>query len=229
MGGTTSDGLPEVGDEGEAGTPGVPVPGTPGPAPRPMGRATARRTVPAEAARRRTLAAPERVLLLDAWMRSRLAASEFAALVGLSAATLYQWKKRFEARGPAGLEDGPRGRRGGSRLPEPVRRAIVMLKRAHPDWGQDRIHDVLLRSQGYGASPGAVARVLEEEGYVVEEAPTTPHEAPVRRFERARPNELWQTDLFTFILKRENRRVHLVNFMDSCEATGYVESRRPAP
>ncbi|MBL8606056.1 MAG: DDE-type integrase/transposase/recombinase, partial [Myxococcales bacterium] len=149
-----------------------------------------------------------------AWMRSRLPASEFATLVGLSAATLYQWKKRFEARGPAGLEDGPRGRKGGSRLAEPIRRAIVMLKRAHPDWGQDRIHDVLLRSEGYGASPGAVALVLEEEGYVVEEAPTVPHEAPVRRFERARPNELWQTDLFTFLLKRENRRVHLVAFMD---------------
>jgi transposase len=167
--------------------------------------------------------------LLDAWMRSRLPASEFATLVGLSAATLYQWKKRFEARGPAGLEDGPRGRKGGSRLAEPIRRAIVMLKRAHPDWGQDRIHDVLLRSEGYGASPGAVALVLEEEGYVVEEAPTVPHEAPVRRFERARPNELWQTDLFTFLLKRENRRVHLVAFMDSCGATGYVESSAPAP
>ena len=177
-------------------------------------RPTGRRTVPAGAMSRRALTAPERVLLLDAWMRSRLPASEFATLVGLSAATLYEWKKRFEARGPAGLEDGPRGRKGGSRLAEPIRRAIVMLKRAHPDWGQDRIHDVLLRSEGYGASPGAVALVLEEEGYVVEEAPTVPHEAPVRRFERARPNELWQTDLFTFLLKRENRRVHLVAFMD---------------
>ena len=177
-------------------------------------RPTGRRTVPAGAVGRRALTAPERVLLLDAWMRSRLPASEFATLVGLSAATLYQWKKRFEARGPAGLEDGPRGRKAGSRLAEPIRRAIVMLKRAHPDWGQDRIHDVLLRSEGYGASPGAVALVLEEEGYVVEEAPTVPHEAPVRRFERARPNELWQTDLFTFLLKRENRRVHLVAFMD---------------
>ena len=82
-------------------------------------RPTGRRTVPAAAAGRRALTAPERALLLDAWMRSRLPASEFASLVGLSAATLYQWKKRFEARGPAGLEDGPRGRRGGSRLAEP--------------------------------------------------------------------------------------------------------------
>jgi hypothetical protein len=45
----------------------------------------------------------------------------------------------------------------------------------------------------------------------------------VRRFERARPNQLWQTDLFTFVLKRQNRRVYLVAFMDdhSRFITGY--------
>jgi len=36
----------------------------------------------------------------------------------------------------------------------------------------------------------------------------------VRFFERAKPNQLWQTDLFTFILKRQDRRVYLVAFMD---------------
>jgi hypothetical protein len=36
----------------------------------------------------------------------------------------------------------------------------------------------------------------------------------VHSFERAKPNQLWQTDLFTFILKRQNRRVYLVAFMD---------------
>jgi hypothetical protein len=36
----------------------------------------------------------------------------------------------------------------------------------------------------------------------------------VRSFERDSANQLWQTDLFTFILKRQNRRVYLVAFMD---------------
>jgi hypothetical protein len=45
----------------------------------------------------------------------------------------------------------------------------------------------------------------------------------VRSFERAAPNQLWQTDLFTFVLKRQNRRVYLVAFMDdhSRFLTGY--------
>ena len=43
---------------------------------------------------------------------------------------------------------------------------------------------------------------------------THPHPDHVRRFERAQPNQLWQTDLFTFVLKRQNRRVYLVAFLD---------------
>ena len=45
-------------------------------------------------------------------------------------------------------------------------------------------------------------------------AHTHPHPDHKRSFERAKANQLWQTDLFTFILKRQNRRVYLVAFID---------------
>ena len=89
-----------------------------------------------------------------------------------------------------------------------------MLKSSHPEWGCERISDMLRRGPALPASPSAVARVLKEEGYTTVERPTRPHAPKVRRFERARPNALWQTDLFTFVLKRQNRRVYLVAFMD---------------
>jgi transposase len=76
----------------------------------------------------------------------------------MSTHTLYAWKQRFEAEGPAGLCDRGRGRESGSRLPEATRRAILMLKQSHPEWGQDRLHDVLMRSQGFQASPNAIGR-----------------------------------------------------------------------
>jgi transposase InsO family protein len=88
------------------------------------------------------------------------------------------------------------------------------MKEAHPDWGSDRIHDMLLRGEGFGASAGAILRVLQEAGYESTAVPTAPHPDKERSFERARPNQLWQTDLFTFLLKRENRRLHLVVFLD---------------
>jgi transposase InsO family protein len=73
---------------------------------------------------------------------------------------------------------------------------------------------MLVRGPALPASPAAVARVLKEAGYELEEVPTRPHPDKVRRFERAQANQLWQTDLFTFLLKRQNRRVYLVAFMD---------------
>ncbi len=165
----------------------------------------------------------QRVLLLDTWQRSGLPAGDFAALVGVSKCTLFSWKKRFEELGPAGLLDQHRGGPKGSRLPELTKRTILMLKQSHPEWGCQRISDMLFRGPALPASPAAVARVLHEAGYQMDEVPTQPHPDKVRSFERARPNQLWQTDLFTFVLKRQNRRVYLVGFLDdqSRFLTGY--------
>jgi transposase len=154
------------------------------------------------------------LLLLDTWQRSGLPAGDFAALVGLSKFTLYAWKKKFEQEGPAGLMDKPKGGPAGSRLPELTKRTILRLKQANPDWGCQKISDMLLRGPALPASASAVARVLHEAGYALEEVPTRAHPQRETRFERATPNQLWQTDLFTFVLKRQNRRVYLVAFTD---------------
>src|SRR5437870_11177703 len=110
--------------------------------------------------------------------------------------------------------DQPRGGPKGSRVPELTRRTILMLKETNPSWGCQRISDMLVRGPALPASPAAVARVLHEAGYEVEESATRPHEPPVRHLERARANQLWQTDLLTVILKPPNRRVYLGAFMD---------------
>jgi transposase InsO family protein len=160
----------------------------------------------------RALTPVERLNLLDIWQRSGLVAPEFAGLVGLNKHTLYGWKKKFKEEGPAGLEDKPRA--GGSKLSDLTRRTILMIKKEHPEYGCERISFLLLRGPALAASPGTVAKVLQDAGYVLSEEPTHKHREFVRRFERARPNQLWQTDLFTFLLKRQNVRVYLVGFMD---------------
>ena len=173
--------------------------------------------------RRQLLSPQQKLLLLDTWQRSGLPARDFGALVNISRQTLYAWKRRFEEHGPAGLVDQPKGVKLGSKLPELTKRTILMLKQAHPEWGCERISDMLLRGPALPASANAVARVLREAGYELVEQPTKPHPDHVRSFERAKPNQLWQTDLFTFVLKRQNRRVYLVAFMDdhSRFLTGY--------
>jgi transposase InsO family protein len=187
---------------------------TPGSLPRLGQPRRGRRLVPNDAPPKAAATPQQRLLLLDIWQRSGLPAGDFAGLVGISKHTLYAWKKRFDQQGPAGLMDHPRGAPPGSRLPELTQRTIVMLKQAHPDWGCQKISDMLLRGPALPASAGAVARVLHEAGYELEEVATRPHPDKVRHFERAAPNQLWQTDLFTFVLKRQNRRVYMVAFMD---------------
>lgn len=179
------------------------------------GRRRGSRTVRAEEASTRVHLRPaQRLLILDTWVRSKLPAREFADLFGLSQHTLYAWKKRFDEEGPAGLEDAQRGRPRGSRVSEAAKRAILLMKAQHPSWGQDRLHAMLMRTDGLSTSPGAIQRVLLENGYTVESEPTKPHEPKATRFESKTANVLWQTDLFTFTLKRENRRVWMVAYMD---------------
>lgn len=91
-----------------------------------------RRLVKKEPLDAERLSPEQRLLLLDTWRRSGLPARDFAALVGVSRHTLYSWKKKFDAEGPAGLVDKPRGGPTGSRLPELTRRAILMVGAAHP-------------------------------------------------------------------------------------------------
>jgi transposase InsO family protein len=145
----------------------------------------------------------------------------FAATVGVAPQTLSGWKKRYEADGPRGLEPRvlgrPKGTRTRSRLPEAVKAAVEETKRRFPIFGLKRIGDFLRRFRGIAVSPGSVKRVLEEA------EPPIPVEAPrrkprrhklVRRFERSRPGELWQTDITSFLLRRHHRRVYLTVFLD---------------
>ena len=164
---------------------------------------------------RKSYTAIQRMMILDMAMKSGFPIKEFADLVGVSAHVLYGWKKRYDEEGVDGLADKPRGRQDkGSRLPEVVKKAILMIREAHPEYGCERISDMLGRGPGLGASPGAVLRVIREAGLEVATPEVPRHEDQVRRFERARPNQLWQTDVFTFTLKRENRRLYMVAFLD---------------
>jgi transposase InsO family protein len=187
------------------------------------GKSKGRRLVKPAESPQPAMTPEQRLLILDTWQRSGLPAGDFAGLVGLSKHTLYAWKKKFDELGPGGLMDQTRGGPKGSRVHELTKRTILMLKQANPEWGCQRISDMLLRGPALPASAAAVARVLHEAGYQTEEVTTHPHPDKQRQFERATPNELWQTDLFTFVLKRQNRRVYMVAFMDdnSRFITGY--------
>jgi hypothetical protein len=105
----------------------------------------------------------QRLLLLDTWQRSGLPASDFAALVGLSKHTLYAWKRCFDQEGPGGLLDKPKGGRPGSHLPDLTKRTILLLKQSHPDWGCQKISDLLLGGPAPGTGAADAARLVPDQ------------------------------------------------------------------
>ena len=163
---------------------------------------------------RHRLTAVQKMLALDVWKRSGLTAGDFAPLLGVSRHSLYVWKRDFKRHGPEGLSKKRRPRSDKKKVSEVTKRAILLLKDMNPDHGCLRISQQLKREDGLGASEAQVRRVLLEFGYELVEQETKPRNQKPLRFERARANQLWQTDLFTFKLQRQNRRVYLVAYLD---------------
>lgn len=154
---------------------------------------------------------------VEAFARSGRTRVEFAALWGVSTTTLSTWLKRYEAEGPKGLETRRHAGPGRPRtIPDGVRDEIAATKRRFPHFGARRLRDWLRRFRGVRVSPGTVHKTLVERDLA--EAPARPKarrtKKPPRRFERARPMELWQSDITSYMLTRHRVRVYLVVFLD---------------
>ena len=132
--------------------------------------------------------------------------------LGVGKDTLYKWIHRYQQYGEAGLEPA-RSRKGALPVAEPVKEKIVELKRARPFYGARRIADVLKRFFLLPVSLGKVRQSLREEG--LWNGPVngrSKNPAKPRFFERARPNQMWQSDIMSFRLG--GKAAYLIGFMD---------------
>src|SRR5512136_554293 len=133
--------------------------------------------------------------------------------VGCSQDVIRRWTKAYQERGEAGLRNGvvPSGSR--RKLPGPVRKKILEIKKREPFFGVQRISHLLKRVFFLSASPETVRRTLQEESLIVPSRKK--HSRNITRprfFERSTPNQLWQGDIFTFRLG--GRYAYLVGMVD---------------
>jgi transposase InsO family protein len=132
--------------------------------------------------------------------------------MGVSKNSVGNWVKAYRLGGEAGLRPGVPGPRK-SRLPEPITDKIIELKQQNPTFGIKRISQVLRRVFFLPASPETVRQRLHEAELM--SASTPPKKRNMVRprfFERATPNQMWQTDIFTFRLG--GRYAYVIAFMD---------------
>jgi transposase InsO family protein len=118
---------------------------------------------------------------------------------GVCTDTVWRWVRNFRRMGEAGLVNRYCGQ--GRPLPAPVKRKIVELKKSNPLFGIKRISQVLKRVFFLTASPETVRKTLHASSLIV--PPKKKRQRNIVRprfFERSTPNQLWQTDIFTFRL-----------------------------
>jgi len=132
--------------------------------------------------------------------------------VGISRSCLGLWLEAYRSNGEAGLQPRLPGRRA-AKLPAPITDKIIELKQQNPTFGIKRISQVLRRCFFLPASPETVRQRLHDAELMTERPPRKQRNmVRPRFFERATPNQMWQTDIFTFRLG--GRYAYLIAFMD---------------
>lgn len=132
--------------------------------------------------------------------------------LGMSKNMVSIWLRQYRLEGEAGLQPRTSGPRK-ARLPAPITDKIIELKQQNPTFGIKRISQLLRRMFFLPASPETVRRHLHEAELMPESSPPKKRNLTRPRFfERATPNQMWQTDIFTFRLG--GRYAYVIAFMD---------------
>jgi len=142
---------------------------------------------------------------------------EVAGLYGVSSSTVLGWARKYAKGGLAALENAPRGGVVGAISPkiEAAGELVSEIKAAVPEAGVGRVQGELERHGFLSMARETVRRLLRGQGHgpILGRSRRRNKPAKVRSFERALPNELWQTDIMTFMIKGQYR-VYLIGFMD---------------
>jgi transposase InsO family protein/transposase-like protein len=129
----------------------------------------------------------------------------------VSAGTIRSWVRAYRSTGKAGLDHPFTNKK--PTLPTPVKQKIVAIKEANPFFGIKRISQVLRRVFFLQASPETVRKTLHARSLI--SPPSKKRVKNVTRprfFERSTPNQMWQTDIFTFRLG--GHYAYLIGYID---------------
>ena len=137
--------------------------------------------------------------------------SELCRRFGISRQTGYKWLRRAVKNGE-GLSD--RSRRPLSspkRTSADIEVAILSVRDAHPAWGARKIQCCLERDGIDAPSPSTVHAVLHRHGRISDEVAAR---RATERFEKPRPNQLWQMDFKGRVKLESGVWVHPLTIID---------------
>jgi transposase InsO family protein len=132
----------------------------------------------------------------------------------VSPKTAYKWLARYRAEGEAALRDRSRRPHSSPRRSDAeLERQVVELRGKHPAWGGRKLRRRLPR-QSDDSLPAAstVTAILRRHGLIDPQASAA--RVPFKRFERPRPNDLWQMDFKSPVRTLDGREHHPLTVLD---------------
>ena len=158
----------------------------------------------------------ERKKMVESYLSSGMSRDQFSKTWGVSGATLGAWVKRYEEEGSDGLMNRTKNIRRGMRTPQAIQDEIIKIKKQEPSYGFKKIKNWMYRFRGVKVSNGTVRKTVKKAGLPLAIKPKKKKRSSekVRRFERARPMQLWQSDITQYTLGPSSMRVYLTVFMD---------------
>ena len=159
----------------------------------------------------------QRKTAVEAYLKSGMTRTAFAKVYGLSTMSISVWTRIYQGLGPQALETEAINKfRGRRPISDGLKDEITRVKMDNPGFGLRKVRDFLMRFKGIKVSHKTVGKALKEKNI-----PLIPllrkrrrSSDRVRRFERAKPMQLWQSDITSYVLTRHNQRVYLTVFLD---------------
>lgn len=128
--------------------------------------------------------------------------------------SITKWLKQYNEHGDAGFQNQYTNKKKSAKpINTELKSQIIELKKADKSRGVRRISDILKRFFLLKTSPETVRQTLHEAKLI--EPPRKKRKKNItkpRFFERATPNQMWQTDICTFRLAGKN--AYLLGFID---------------
>jgi transposase InsO family protein len=155
-----------------------------------------------------------KLAVAKAYAAKQATAAELAKVYGVAPSRVFTWGRLYREKGEAGLE---RKSRKSSGEPSPVQKqiadAILETKKTFGWFGVPRITQWLRRAKLLPVTEHQVSKTLKEAELVPKKPRKRRRAEVIRRFERAEPNQLWQTDITMWTMAK-GQKVYLIAFMD---------------
>jgi len=138
--------------------------------------------------------------------------SQLCQRFGISRKTGYKWRRRYREKGVTGLADLSRRPQHSPTRSEPVIEEQVLAIRDRYGWGARKIKACLERAGDGPLAKSTVHSILLRHGRVTNAPENTV--GAYQRFEKERPNQLWQMDFKGHFRLGNHERCHPLTVLD---------------